>query len=83
VKVRITEKPKQTDLDGVSLDHLEPGAVREFSSSVASWLIAERYAEPEMRHDIRNDLADDFSAYLKEEPRPEPTDSPRRRSNDS
>jgi hypothetical protein len=36
-------------MDGVSLDLLEPGTVREVSASIGSWLIAQGYALPEMR----------------------------------
>ena len=53
VKVRIRKTPEQEELDGVRLDDMKPGAVREVSSSIGSWLIAERYADPEMRRDIR------------------------------
>jgi len=50
VRVRITEKPREHELDGVSLDRLERGSVREVSPSIGSWLIAQGYAVPEMRH---------------------------------
>jgi len=36
-------------MDGVELDRLAPGAVRDVSTSLALWLIVEGYAEPEMR----------------------------------
>ncbi len=49
VKVRITEKPRERELDGVSLDRLERGSVREVSSSIGSWLITQGYADAEMR----------------------------------
>ena len=49
MKVRITRKPVEREVDGVNLDRLAPGAVRDVSTSLASWLIAEGYAEPEMR----------------------------------
>ena len=42
-------------MDGVDLDRLAPGAVRNVSTSIASWLIAEGYAEPEMRNRSRDD----------------------------
>ena len=41
------------ELDGVRLDDMMPGSVREVSPSIGAWLIAERYAEPEMRQDVR------------------------------
>jgi hypothetical protein len=49
LKVRITRTPKEREVDGVSLDNFSPGVVREVSALVGSWLIAEGYAEPEMR----------------------------------
>jgi len=49
VKVRISKTPVERELDGVQLDRLTPGAVRDLPSSLASWLIVEGYAEPEMR----------------------------------
>jgi len=36
-------------MDGVKLDRLAPGSVRDVSPSIAAWLIAEGYATPEMR----------------------------------
>jgi hypothetical protein len=53
VKVRIRKTPDVEELDGVRLDNMTPGSVREVSPSIGAWLIAERCAEPEMRHDIR------------------------------
>jgi hypothetical protein len=41
-------------MDGVNLDRLKPGAVRDVSTSIASWLVAEGYAEPEMRNRDRD-----------------------------
>ena len=49
VKVRIREKPQEYELDGVCLDQMERGTVREVSSSIGSWLITRGYADPEMR----------------------------------
>jgi hypothetical protein len=51
VRVRITRKPLEREIDGVSLDRMIPGCVREFFSTMAAWLIAEGYGVPEMRHD--------------------------------
>jgi hypothetical protein len=51
VRVRITRKPLEREVDGVSLDRMVPGSVREVSSTMAAWLIAEGYAVPEMRRD--------------------------------
>ena len=53
VKVRIRKTPAVEELDGVRLDGMKPGVVREVSPSIGAWLIAERYAEPEMRRDVR------------------------------
>lgn len=39
----------EREVDGVRLDRLQPGSVREVSPSIASWLIVEGYAVPEMR----------------------------------
>ena len=49
MKVRIRKTPVEPEVDGVKLDRLAPGAVRDMSASLASWLIVEGYAEPEMR----------------------------------
>jgi hypothetical protein len=53
VKVRIRKTPNLEEIDGVRLDDMKAGTIREVSPSIGSWLIAERFAEPEMRHDIR------------------------------
>lgn len=49
MKVRITETPREPEVDGVHMDVLAPGMVRDVSSSIGSWLIVRGYAEPEMR----------------------------------
>ena len=54
MKVRITKKPAEREIDGVNLDRLVPGVIRDVSTTLASWLIAEGYAEPEMRKRERN-----------------------------
>ena len=53
MKVRIRQTPSLDELDGVRLDDMQAGTIREVSSSIGSWLIAERLAEPEMRRDNR------------------------------
>ena len=53
MKVRIRKTPDVDELDGVRLDDMRPGSVREVSPSIGAWLIAERCAEPEMRRDNR------------------------------
>jgi hypothetical protein len=55
VKVRIRKKPREREVDGVNLDRLAPGAVRNVPPSIGTWLIAEGYAEPEMRSEARNE----------------------------
>ena len=78
MRVRIKVTPREHELDGVRLDTLKRGSVREVSSSIGSWLIAEGYAVPEMRHSPREDW--DFSG-----PKPlrdTAADHPRRRSTD-
>jgi hypothetical protein len=60
VKVRIRCTPREHELDGVRLDTLLPGTVREMPPGLASWLVTERYADVEMRHDART-YDDDFS----------------------
>jgi hypothetical protein len=82
VKVRITETPHVQEVDGVTVDRFRPGEVRELSSSLASWLIAEQYAEPEMRRDPRGDAADDFSGMIRETRRQHSNGVPRRRADD-
>jgi len=42
--------PQEKELDGVSLDMLTPGSVRDVSAALATWLIAQGYAQAEMRH---------------------------------
>ena len=77
MKVRIKKTPREDEVDGVRLDRLEPGTVREVSASVGSWLIAERYAEPEMR---RNSGDEEFSTIR--DLRGLASDCPRRRRTD-
>jgi hypothetical protein len=49
VKVRITAKPREEELDGMKLDGYLRGMVREVSPLIGAWLITEGYAEPELR----------------------------------
>lgn len=55
MKVRIKATPHESEIDGVRLDTLHPGTVRDMYPAVAAWLIAEGYAEPEMRA-VRNEF---------------------------
>jgi hypothetical protein len=78
VKVRISKTPEEEELDGVSLDGMQPGAVREVSSSIGAWLVAERYAVPEMRRDATPHEED----FLREPESASVSDRPRRRRSD-
>ncbi len=49
MKVRIKARPHVPEVDGVDLRSMEPGTLREVSPSIGAWLVAEGYAEPEMR----------------------------------
>jgi len=60
VRVRITRKPLEREIDGVCLDRMFPGGVREVSSTMAAWLVAEGYAVPEMRRD-EHDESQEFA----------------------
>jgi hypothetical protein len=51
VRVRIIAQPDRLEVDGVRLESLVPGQVREVSASVGAWLIAEGFAVLEMRHE--------------------------------
>ena len=59
VRVRITVRPRERDIEGMSLDTLRPGSVCNVSASIGSWLIVKGYAYPEMR---RAPEEDDFPA---------------------
>jgi hypothetical protein len=50
VKVRIKTPPHEREMDGLRLDGFEPGAVRDVSPSLGTWLVVKGYAEPEMRY---------------------------------
>ena len=81
MKVRIKSVPQEREIDGVRLDRFERGSIREVSGSVGAWLIAQGYAEPEMR---RSDERDDRYAFPNALRRPRETahDHPRRRRTD-
>ena len=49
VRVRIVRAPAELELDGLNLSGFFPGMVVDVSPNVASWLIAQHYAELEMR----------------------------------
>ncbi len=56
MRIRITRVPEEPQLDGVPLDRFVPGTVREVAAPLAAWLIAQGYAECEMRRDITDEL---------------------------
>ena len=70
VRVRIKERPREHDIEGVSLDTLRPGSVCDVSATIGSWLIVQGYAYPEMRRTPEDEVID--------EPRPK-NDLPDRR----
>jgi hypothetical protein len=49
VRVRITEKPREDELDGLRLDGFVRGTVRDVSPLIGAWLITEGYADLELR----------------------------------
>ena len=49
MRVRIIAKPREHDIEGVSLDTLRLGKVCDVSATIGSWLIVQGYAYPEMR----------------------------------
>ena len=54
----------EQEMDGVQLDHLTPGRVCDVSPSLGSWLIAQGYAELEMRSSAMTDDTD-FAAPVR------------------
>ena len=67
-------------MDGVSLDHFRPGTIRDVSAQIGIWLVAQGYAEPEMRHSDDDEM--DFSGQIKPARSTSNDQSPRRRSTD-
>jgi hypothetical protein len=49
VKVRIKRTPAEKEIDGITLTGMLPGTVRDVSPELGIWLIAEDYADAEMR----------------------------------
>jgi hypothetical protein len=82
VRVRIIETPQVREVDGVQLGGLRPGFVGEISASLATWLIAERYADPEMRHNAEAESAESVVGATDEMRRQVSTKGPRRRADD-
>ena len=73
VRVRITTRPRELNIDGVELETLRPGTVCDVSMSVGTWLIVQGYAYPEMRRS-EDDLTDPVP-----DPEPLPVERDRRR----
>jgi len=82
VKVRITNTPREDEVDGVHLDRFTPGSVREVSPILGAWLITEGYAQLEMRQSVR-ERSEYFSQVKDPATRATAADRPRRRSTDS
>jgi len=80
VKVRIKSEPQEREVDGVRLDRFERGSIREVSASVGSWLVAQGYAEPEMRSSEERDDRVEFQGLRR--PREWAHDRPHRRRTD-
>ena len=81
MKVQVMVKPREHELDGVALDRLDPGTVRDVRPEIAAWLIAEGFAEPEMRSTVREEF--DFTDQVKRvRETVEDRNRPRRRSTD-
>jgi hypothetical protein len=80
VRVRIRETPRELEVDGVRLDGLRPGSVRLVSASIGAWLVAERYADPEMRSNSSGDEEVGFSGLR--DVRSMAREGPRRRRDD-
>ena len=61
MRVRITTRPRELNIEGVDLDTLRPGTVCDVSASVGTWLVVQGYAYPEMRRseDDVNDPSDE------------------------
>ena len=55
LRVRIQNTPRERELDGIRLDGLQPGMVRDVWPTIGLWLIAQGYAAPEMRADSRDE----------------------------
>jgi hypothetical protein len=58
--VRIKKTPTEREIDGVSLKGMLPGAIRDVAPELGSWLIAEEYADSEMRQTSADDQFDGF-----------------------
>lgn len=80
VRVRIKATPREKQLDGIALDRFWPGSVRDVPATLGAWLVAQGYAEPEMRHTPNEEL--DFGETVKPVRTTSHDRRPRRRSTD-
>ena len=81
MKVRISNTPRESEVDGIRLDRFKAGDVREVSPILGAWLVAEGYAQPEMRKTVKEYEEDSSNV---EDPATQATadDRPRRRRTD-
>lgn len=73
VRVRITKRPRELNIEGVDLDRMSPGNVVDVSATVGTWLVVQGYAYPEMRRMSEDSSDSDVSDE------PLPVDRDRRR----
>jgi hypothetical protein len=68
----------------VRLDGFRPGTVRDVSPTLGTWLVAERYAEPEMRRSVNDAMehSSDVKDWTTQAPDQSHPNQPRRRSDD-
>ena len=81
MKVRISNTPRESEVDGVRLDRFRAGDVREVSPIIGAWLVAEGYALPEMRKTVK-EYEEDFSSVKEAATQATADDRPRRRRTD-
>jgi hypothetical protein len=74
VRVRITTRPRELNIEGVDLDRMSPGNVVDVSATVGTWLVVQGYAYPEMRRMSEDSSDSDVS----DEPLPVEHDRRRR-----
>ena len=63
LKIRIKTTPQEKQIDGIQLEQFAPGTVRDVSPSLGTWLVAQGYAELEMRQSS-GDGAESFHDHL-------------------
>ena len=65
LRVRVRKTPSEQEMDGVQLDRFTVGRVCDVSASLGSWLLAQGYANLEMRSSTLTTDEADF-AMLRE-----------------